>query len=807
MVAVLTHICHPVITQSFLYLARDAYLSRLALSSSVNASKKQSSQSNTQTSNNPINNNNSNTTANQSGSSKSASKMSAIKAMKEVARMTRNINGSINRILSSDDLHTKKWLEKRLLSIAQALFFNRKIFVISLMSDKCMYACCIQEEAAVDILKKLCQTQMELLNKKAVLERDPEQQQQQQPYLDADVAEKIQQLDSRIEDIEKQIKDVGQKIQNNGEARAVFYEKTLDVLLHSALSNTHGAQTPRQQDLVRLLFDMLVSSYKRLQVSAIEELDADAREKLLKQRIEEMHTTHSSTRRMYEINLTKLATDYEQKLEGIFKNINDSTISMLRSDDPQRASPPSTPSDVSPSDSERDTVTASNASTHHNSMSTGVESVQLSLVVEECHLLRSQLARSALNSDELASRCSELEFANHRLCREQEERDFQIKFLEEDRSLFKDMVDDLKASLMAMGKEGKNIIDTVKDRASQKRKMSMKSKEANTDQANSSPYSINYKSLIEDAEDGEDEEDSGWDPESTTIILDEFNLISDEIRYGEWPQVSPNNRGPPPAISVSSPKMHTLTQVSVPSHVNVPVYDRLANPSYYTGHMRNVFDDKNIEQKRKKVQKIKSQERKATPVSSDWNGGGGGGGGSNSTSTTSNANLGGRKVTAMNDLLCSSSIGDSKDEPFERISIQTASSKSSGRRISLAGLSAQRPKRVLNRTDSADWVMSTDDILNAPPSGPSSNRHVRTNSFSTMTASVSSSRTDPSRRNSGGAVLPPPPPPPPQSRRDRKDSSSEESSAIIILQEDKLPNHMQVQEQVQAHDSMIIREI
>lgn len=123
MVAVLTHICHPVITQSFLYLARDAYLSRLALSSSVNASKKQSSQSNTQTSNNPINNN-TNSTANQSGSSKSASKMSAIKAMKEVARMTRNINGSINRILSSDDLHTKKWLEKRLLSIAQALFFK-----------------------------------------------------------------------------------------------------------------------------------------------------------------------------------------------------------------------------------------------------------------------------------------------------------------------------------------------------------------------------------------------------------------------------------------------------------------------------------------------------------------------------------------------------------------------------------------------------------------------------------------------------------------------------------------------------------
>ena len=96
-------------------------MSRLALSSSVNASKKQSSQSNTQTSNNPINNN-TNSTANQSGSSKSASKMSAIKAMKEVARMTRNINGSINRILSSDDLHTKKWLEKRLLSISQALF-------------------------------------------------------------------------------------------------------------------------------------------------------------------------------------------------------------------------------------------------------------------------------------------------------------------------------------------------------------------------------------------------------------------------------------------------------------------------------------------------------------------------------------------------------------------------------------------------------------------------------------------------------------------------------------------------------------
>ena len=112
--------------------------------------------------------------------------MSAIKAMKEVARMTRNINGSINRILSSDDLHTKKWLEKRLLSISQAIVTLRVLLF-------CLYfihICIVQEEAAVDILKKLCQTQMELLNKKAVLEKESEQQ---QPNLDTVVVEKIQQ--------------------------------------------------------------------------------------------------------------------------------------------------------------------------------------------------------------------------------------------------------------------------------------------------------------------------------------------------------------------------------------------------------------------------------------------------------------------------------------------------------------------------------------------------------------------------------------------------------------------------------------
>ena len=650
----------------------------------------------------------------------------------------------------------------------------------------------------MEILKKLCQSQMELLNKKAMLEKDSEKQ---QPDLDTVIADKIQQLDSRIEDSEKQIKEVGQKIQNDGEARAVFYEKTLDVLLQSALSNTHGTPTPRQQDLVRLLFDMLVSSYKRLQLNAIEELEADAREKQLKQRVEETQAAQSSAKRAYEINLTKLATDYEQKLEGIFKNINDTTISMLRCDDPHNRSGSSllsSPSDVSPSDSERDTATVSNASTHRNSISTGVESVQLSLVVEECHLLRSQLARSAVNSDELASRCSELEFANHRLYREQEERDFQIKFLEEDRALFKDMVDDLKASLMAMGKEGKNIIDTVKDRASQKRRICVKGKDANTDSANPSHFGMNYTSLIEDAEDGnDDDDDSGWDPESTTIILDEFNLISDEIRYGEWPQPSPSNHSSLSASSITPPKINALTQVSVPSHVSVPVYDRLANPSYYTGHMRNVFDDKNIEQKRKKVQKIKSQERKVVSASSDWSGS------NTNTNTNSGSGVGAGRRT---DLLLSSSIGDSKDEPFERISIQTSSLKAAGQRSSLAGLSAQRPKRNLNRTNSAEWVMSTDETMNAPPppNGPSSARHVRTNSFSSMTGSVSSSRPDSTRRKSVGALLPPPPPP--QSHRDRKDSSTEESSGVV-LQEDKLPNHMQAQEQVQPHDSIIIREI
>jgi hypothetical protein len=208
---------------------------------------------------------------------------------------------------------------------------------------------------------------------------------------------------------------------------------------------------------------------------------------------------------------------------------------------------------------------------------------------------------------------------------------------------------------------------------------------------------------MDDEDDDEDEED-GWDPENTHIILDEYNLISDEIRFGDWPQVSPSNSiasvhsnsvftfGRGPTQSLQQQQMlnnHSNNGQVLP--MQVPVYDRLANPSYYTGHMRNVFDGKNIEQKRKKVQKIKERKVPSTPApggpSSEWK----------------KPSLGDERGVMGGENCSANTMNNSSKTPSAK-----GESSKSALRVAAAGLSAQRPQRQLNRANSVDWAIIAD---------------------------------------------------------------------------------------------------
>ena len=685
--------------------ARDAYLSRLAISAAA-ASNNSRKQSRTRTYPSPVPSHGNSINRDDSG----VSTMPALKAMKKVARITRKLQGgSIGRIFSSEDIHTKKWLDKRLLTISQ-------------------------EEAAADIVKRLCDAQMILLNKKSLIEKDLDSQQGDS----ADLMERMLQLDSRIDEMEKQISEVEGQINHDGEARAIFYEKTLEVLLRNASQGSLSGSGNAQQiqivhNLIRLLFDMLVTSYKRIQLSVVEEAEFEEREKKLKTTIEQLQSELTSARRLYECNLTTLSTDYEQKLEGLFKNINETSITLLQCPSPIN-SPPSSPSFRSPSNSrstsnsnirrDYDGESNSNPSQARSSSisgSSGLESVQLSLVLEEVNLLRAQLARSSVTHAQLASQCSDLQGTNQRLSRDNEDKDFQIKFLEEDRALFKDMVDDLKASLLAMGKEGKNIIDTVKDRATQNRRHVKGASFSSS--AGSGGLYVDCATLLGDAEEDEDVDDGedSWDPVSTHIILDEFDLITDEIRFGEWPQgnsssssnINSSSSGEPignsragksitayPPLPPSIPP--SLLQSTGAPPLTVPVYDRLANPSYYTGHMRNVFDDKNIEQKRKKVQKIKSQERKVVSTSADW------GAGSISSSKKTGGNGDSAGDGDDSSPRAASHPSQTPSAKLQRSNTMTINSTAGSTNTGTGGglTAAQRQKRILNRANSADWVMA-----------------------------------------------------------------------------------------------------
>ena len=142
-----------------------------------------------------------------------------------------------------------------------------------------------------------------------------------------------------------------------------------------------------------------------------------------------------------------------------------------------------------------------------------------------------------------------------------EDKDIQIKFLEDERRLFQDMADELRAGVSSLGGSmSSTILTQVVDKVNEKR------------------VGLNFIS-----DDSENEEDDEYNSET---ILEEFEVLADEIQ---------KNGG------VFVDRSSTL-----PRGV---VYDRLTNPSNFTGSMKNVFE-KDLQKKREKVQHSKQQAAK-----------------------------------------------------------------------------------------------------------------------------------------------------------------------------------------------------
>ena len=434
---------------------------------------------------------------------------SIIRDMKKISKVSNSSH--VRRILSEEELKIKKWLDKKVLEMSS-------------------------RDALIEILRGCYDVQFNLTTTKSTLESKIRS-------LDSTIDEEILQLEEQLLTVNNQLEAKNNQINK----LKLDLEKSSDLSLvdkvMETLKRSTGGSVVAYNDLVRLLVDMLVMAGKTIKLKQSELDESKDQELFYKSEYETAISKLNVEKFSYDNNLTKLASDYEVKLRGIFNNISSTDIieeidqqSFNFSDDNYISTKPQK----------------------------SIEPVRMSVLIEETDLLRAQLARASLLNTDLSIKNFELDIDKNNLLKEIDSKNIQVKFLEEDRSLFKDMVDDLKSSLSTLGKQGKSIIDTIKDRALQKG--------ANT--GNNGLF-IEYTANSDD--------------EDTESIVDKYEFITNEINRTN--KISMGNND-------ASANLHP-----------VPVYDRLTNPTYYTGHMKNIFD-KDLEIKRKKIQQIKNQEKK-----------------------------------------------------------------------------------------------------------------------------------------------------------------------------------------------------
>eukprot|EP00599_Poterioochromonas_sp_BG-1_P008389 CAMPEP_0173142146 /NCGR_PEP_ID=MMETSP1105-20130129/5918_1 /TAXON_ID=2985 /ORGANISM="Ochromonas sp., Strain BG-1" /LENGTH=1680 /DNA_ID=CAMNT_0014055489 /DNA_START=87 /DNA_END=5126 /DNA_ORIENTATION=- len=579
-----------------------------------------------------------------------ATAASARAAIREINRNSYRF--SSKRFLSEEELKTKKWIDQRITEISA-------------------------REAAAEALKKQYEHQLELLHKKELLERerslailhaktsDDGGEEKQGSSLNADKDHRsdlqnshsqdfsdtneidsphrqlllssheeeklLEIIEERISTINGQLNARNQKIsdiekQMNAGGEIAGSEKALEVLKRTA-----AGSLPASHELIRLLFDMLIHSNKSLQIKMKQTEDLSEKEKNLTMKIDDLQRQLISEKRNFDMELTSMNREYEEKLQSIFQQITtleynpNSLPSANVTNNPPSVQPPSTPDRKLFRPQSNNSILTSSATGMGGKFfglfggnrlidkSSPIKSfdsvdVQLTIALEENKFLKAQNERESLRYAQLRDKCSELESIKLRLMRDLEEKNQQIRFLEEDRGLFKDMVEDLKMGLNKLGKDGKAVVHSVKHSANQQKRNGLFGE---------------YLQISED--DTSDEEDSA-------SVIGQFQNLAQEIRRGGLTTPTSSAASSPGFVtypvgfgSTASTPTHsssnTATAVTT-AQSSRNIYDRLTNPSNYTGHMKNVFEN-DLELKRKKIQQMKNPVKGSNNSVASNNSGGG----------------------------------------------------------------------------------------------------------------------------------------------------------------------------------------
>lgn len=492
--------------------------------------------------------------------------------------------------LSEDEIRIRRWLQQR----------------VSEISTK---------DAAVENLKQQYEQQLELLQRLEELEcerndsggnglnssggsgsaskaganrssmmaalasRSKDEEEKMMEILD----DRVSALNGQLNAKAQKIGDLRQQITQLGEVPST--ERVVDTLRKQLQS------LPAAHEMVRTLFDMLIASQKALRLSKERSEEFAEKEMTYQQKIDEMHKQVASEKRAYDMELTALTKEYEEKYQHLFQHLSvvgDSYHHLVTNgtgdtNNIHGGSP-------------------SHAHSHHlmrRESSFDPMQMQLAISAEETKFLRQQLDREALKYSQLQAKFSELEKIKTGLIRDIAEKNNTIRFLEEERSLFKAMAEEMKSALHSLGKDGKLMVQSIKGKAPRASRTNGLFNE--------------YLNSDSDDGDGRGLTLSGDDADDSQSVLGEFDSLVEEInRTGN---VSDPIFGGYSASHVSSGGNNTPAVSyggsgggGANGNKSESIVERLTNPSNFTGSIKTVFKE-DLASKRMKTQQIRNQEK------------------------------------------------------------------------------------------------------------------------------------------------------------------------------------------------------
>lgn len=471
-----------------------------------------------------------------------------------------------SKYLSEEELSVKRWIDKRISEISA-------------------------REAAAEALKRQCEQQLELLQRRELLENErqiaiskvanqeaaemahsdsyppstpnakqsshEESQMPSTPIFTSSEEEKLLELiEDRLSSIDGQlnarnqkISDIRRKISEAGDIHGS--EKAVEFLL----KKISAGSLPAAHELIRMLFDMLIHVSKEFKIHSEQANELLEKERLHMQRIDDLQNKLAAEKRAHDMELTTINKEFEQKLQGFFHHIipdsNSSHANVDSDSDEEDEFGFAKVRSHSRQPSQRMDFGSPSGKILRRTASFDTTAIQLALTTEEGKLLKSQLEREQIKTSQYEPKVSELEKIKFSLMMDVEDKNSQIKFLEEDRELFKKMAEELKAALNSLGKDGKTMVLNATHRVSGRP----------------------MQGLFGEYLDSSEEEDE------TESVQGEFDNIAEEI----------HRTGGISNTRASSILNESSGRGGGGSHADI--FHRLHNPSNYTGHMRSIFKD------------------------------------------------------------------------------------------------------------------------------------------------------------------------------------------------------------------------